>query len=85
MLYRYHVYGLTLESELECPELAPEPADAAVVGQTIRVDPVSDAEPLNYLVFLQGPLSWGSSSSTAGRLLALHSSESSAQIATDSI
>jgi hypothetical protein len=30
MLYRYHVYGLTLESELECPELAPAPADAAV-------------------------------------------------------
>ena len=32
MLYRYQVYGLTLESELECPELAPAPtpADAAV-------------------------------------------------------
>jgi hypothetical protein len=30
MLFRYHVYGLTLESELECPELAPAPVGAAV-------------------------------------------------------
>ena len=30
MLYRYHVYGLTLESELECPELAPAPVGPAV-------------------------------------------------------
>ncbi|MFM2007317.1 MAG: hypothetical protein RLZZ09_2972 [Pseudomonadota bacterium] len=30
MLYRYQVYGLTLESEIECPELAPAPAGAAV-------------------------------------------------------
>ena len=39
MLYRYHVYGLTLESELECPELAPAPAEAAV-DVRIRVGPV---------------------------------------------
>lgn len=36
MLYRYHVYGLTLESELECPELAPAP-DGAAVDVRIRV------------------------------------------------
>lgn len=35
MAYRYHVYGLTLESALECPELAPAPPEAAV---DVRID-----------------------------------------------
>jgi hypothetical protein len=39
MLYRYQVYGLTLESEIECPELAPAPAEAAA-DVRIRVGPV---------------------------------------------